>query len=57
MVRYDGKVINIDTRHSEDDSEALLVEDGVYYSVNIEGKRRLLLDKKPHSYDQPKGEE
>jgi calcineurin-like phosphoesterase family protein len=41
-VHQDGRVINIDTRHAEGKSEALLIERGVYYRVNSEGRKRIL---------------
>ena len=56
-THYGGKVINIDTPHARGKSEALLIENGTYYRVNIEGERRLLFDQRPHGYDHPKGEE
>lgn len=42
-THFDGKVINTDTYHAGGRSEALRVEDGTYYRVNIEGRRMLLL--------------
>ena len=39
---YDGKVINIDTRHSEGFSEALLIENGNYYAIDKTGRKRNL---------------
>lgn len=56
-THYGGKVINIDTPHARGKSEALLIENGTYYRVNIEGERTLLFDQRPHGYDYPKGEE
>ena len=41
-THYDGKVINIDTRHSEGQSEALLIEDSKYYAIDLEGNKRNL---------------
>ena len=41
-VHQDGRLINIDTKHAEGRSEALLIEEGHYYRVNNEGRRRLL---------------
>ena len=43
-THHDGKVINIDTRHSEGQSEALLIEDGEYYAIDLEGRKRTLFD-------------
>lgn len=50
---YDGKVINIDTRHSEGFSEALLIENGNYYAIDKTGRKRSLFP--PHGGGQ--GEE
>lgn len=41
-VHYDSKVINIDTRHAKNKSEALLVENNMYYRVNASGSRVFL---------------
>ena len=41
-THYDGKVINIDTPHSEGKSEALLIEGGNYYAIDIAGNKREL---------------
>lgn len=41
---YNGKVINIDTRHSEGFSEALLIENGNYYAIDKTGRKRNLFD-------------
>lgn len=41
---YDGKVINIDTRHAEGFSEALLIKDGKYYAIDKTGRKRNLFD-------------
>lgn len=41
-VHYDGKVVNLDTRHKYGYSEALLVENGKYYAVNKNGEKREL---------------
>ena len=38
-THYNGKVINIDTKHSEGKSEALLIEEGSFYRVNMKGER------------------
>ena len=48
-THYDGKLINIDTRHSEGKSEALFIRKGKTYRVDINGKRRLLFSGKKHS--------
>ena len=45
-THYDGKVINIDTKHSEGKSEALLIQDGNFYRVNLNGERFPLFPKK-----------
>ncbi|MDN5211965.1 metallophosphoesterase [Fulvivirgaceae bacterium BMA12] len=37
---YDGKIINIDTRHSAGKSEALLMEGNKYFRINTKGQRR-----------------
>ncbi|WP_343305155.1 metallophosphoesterase [Chitinophaga niabensis] len=42
---YNGRVINIDTKHSNGESEALLIEGNSYYSVDSRGKRELLFNK------------
>lgn len=39
---YDGKVINIDTNHSQGYSEALFIENGKYHAVDTEGNKRRL---------------
>jgi len=39
---FDGKVINVDTDHANDKSEALLIEGNRFYRVNTKGKRSLL---------------
>ena len=36
---YNGKVIAIDTKHSSGDAEALLIDSGTEYRVDIAGKR------------------
>lgn len=41
---HNGKVINIDTRHSEGFSEALLIENGNYYAIDKTGRKRNLFD-------------
>ena len=41
-THYDGKVINIDTPHSEGKSEALLIEGDNYYAIDIAGNKREL---------------
>lgn len=41
-VHHGGKVINIDTQHAKGSSEALLIEDNVYYRVNSDGDKVLL---------------
>jgi hypothetical protein len=41
-VHYNGKVINLDTRHSVGYSEALYFENSKYYRVNTDGNRQLL---------------
>lgn len=44
-LHYDNKVINIDTKHAEGHSEALLVEGNSYYRVNNRGQKiRLFQD-------------
>lgn len=47
-IHYGGKVINTDTRHAEDKSEALLIERSKYFRVNKHGKQQDLfsLDEK-----------
>lgn len=52
-IWYEGKVINIDTRHSEGFSEALLIENGNYYAIDKTGRKRSLFP--PHGGGQ--GEE
>lgn len=42
-VHYDGKVINIDTEHKNGKSEALLIENGNYYRVHVNGNETLLI--------------
>ena len=44
-THYGGKVINIDTPHKNGFSEALLIEDGQYYAIDLEGNKRKLF---PH---------
>lgn len=39
---HEGKVINIDTRHAEGKSEALVIEGGRHYRVDIAGERKPL---------------
>ncbi len=39
---YGGKVFNTDTHHAKGHSEALLVENKMYYRVNAEGVKKLL---------------
>lgn len=39
---YEGKVINIDTRHSDGHSEALLIERGDYFAIDRNGHKRTL---------------
>jgi hypothetical protein len=41
---YLGKVINVDTKHSEGKSEALLIEGNRYYRITSEGRKELLLE-------------
>lgn len=41
-VWYNNKVINIDTKHAEGKSEALLIEGDKFYRVNTEGRKVLL---------------
>jgi len=41
-IHHHNKVINTDTKHAEGKSEALLVEDGKFYRVDMQGKRTLL---------------
>ena len=55
-THYDGKVINIDTPHARGKSEALLIENGMYYRLNIKGDRTLLPGMKPKNLAQPMGE-
>lgn len=38
---YEGKVINVDTHHASGKSEALLVDDGKFFSVSSLGKRQV----------------
>jgi cytochrome oxidase Cu insertion factor (SCO1/SenC/PrrC family) len=38
-IHYGGKVINLDTQHSEGKSEALLMENASYYRVNTAGEK------------------
>jgi hypothetical protein len=45
-VHFGGKVINIDTKHAEGKSEALLVVGSKYYRVNMAGQRVLLMDER-----------
>lgn len=42
-VHYGGKIINTDTHHAEGKSEALLIENGIYYRVNTRGEKIVLL--------------
>jgi hypothetical protein len=42
---FDGKVINIDLRHSQGFSEALLVEENSFYRLNAEGERKKLFNR------------
>ena len=39
---HNGTVINIDTRYAEGKSEALVIEGGRHYRVNIAGERKPL---------------
>jgi hypothetical protein len=39
---YGGKVFNTDTHHEKNHSEALLIEEKMYYRVNAEGVKKLL---------------
>jgi hypothetical protein len=39
---FNNKVINVDTKHAEGKSEALYIDNGRYYRVNINGERILL---------------
>lgn len=48
-IHYEGKVINIDTKHAEGRSEALLIEGDKYYRVNTQGEK-ILLFAKPQRY-------
>lgn len=41
---YNGRVINTDVQHSEGKSEAVLIEDGKYFRVNVSGKKHPLLN-------------
>ena len=53
-THYGGKVINIDTPHASGKSEALLIEDGMYYRLTIEGNRIPLFHSKPQGAKQKK---
>lgn len=48
-THYNGKVINIDTKHKEGKSEALLIENDHYYRVGVDGEKRVLF-KKQHFF-------
>lgn len=41
-VRYNGKVINTDTKHASGRSEALLIEGDRFYRVNAKGNKSLM---------------
>lgn len=44
---YNGKIINIDTPHAFGKSQALLIENGIYYSVDNKGNKNTLPHKIP----------
>ncbi len=44
-IWHNQKVINIDTHHAKGYSEALLIENEDYYSIDIQGRRKLLFSK------------
>jgi len=44
-VHYDGKVVNIDTRHASGKSEALLIAEDRYYRLNVDGAREIMYKK------------
>ncbi|GAA3604994.1 metallophosphoesterase [Flavivirga amylovorans] len=44
-THYSGKVINIDTHHAAGKSEALLIQSGNYYRLNINGEKQALFKK------------
>ncbi len=43
-VWYNGKLLDTDVHHAGGKSEALLIENGMYYRVNNEGKKVLLME-------------
>lgn len=45
-VWYNGKLLDTDVHHAGGKSEALLIQDGKYFRVNIEGKKVLLMEEK-----------
>ena len=51
-THYGGRVINIDTPHASGKSEALLIEDGRYYRLNVEAKRTPLFHSKSQGFEQ-----
>ena len=54
---HDSKVINIDTRHKEGKSEALLIESGTYYRLSMDGsKTKILFDQNQNLTDFHNGE-
>ena len=44
-MHYNGKVINIDTKHSKGESEALVIERNNYFRMNARGEKEMLTDK------------
>jgi len=42
-VHYEGRVFNTDTKHAKGESEALYIESGSFYRVNISDKKKYLL--------------
>lgn len=50
-VHYDHKVINTDTKHADGKSEALLIDHGNYYRVNMKGERVFLFSDKRNYYN------
>lgn len=43
-IHYEGKVINVDTHHATQKSEALLINGRKYYRVDALGKKELVID-------------
>ncbi len=42
-VWYNGRLLNTDVHHAAGKSEALLIEDNIYYRLNSQGKKELLI--------------